>query len=174
VDVTARDFRRHFEALSDEALLAVDTSELVESACACHDEEIARRGLKSSAVVEESETSATEDGDGSPKTPDEELVCVADYDYMDEAEIAQGLLEAASIPASLSSEQGLSMMNISGAANGVRLMVPKHLADQALSILATPLSDEELAAQAEAAGQIPEELEEELDEVEDRVDREGE
>jgi hypothetical protein len=162
VDVTARDFRRHFEILSDEALLAVDTSELVKSARTCHDEEVARRGLKSATSGQDSEPSpdTTKDTDSS-KTPEDELVCIADFDYMDEAEIALGLLEASSIPASLVSEQGVSMMNISGSAK--RLMVPSHLADQALNILATPLSDEELAAQAEAAGLAADETEVEAD-----------
>jgi hypothetical protein len=171
VDVTAQDFRRHFEALSDEALLAVDPSELVKSARACYDEEIGRRGLTSSTSPTESETSSAAADDTSPKTPEEELVCVADFDYMDEAEIAQGLLQSASIPATLLSEQGLSMMSISGAANGVRLMVPSAMADQALAILVTPLSDEELAAQAEAAGEAADEAE---GEAEEEADEEAE
>ncbi len=45
VDVTAEDFRRHYESLSDEALLEIDTSELVELARNCHAEEVARREL---------------------------------------------------------------------------------------------------------------------------------
>ena len=46
----------------------------------------------------------------------------------------------------------------------VRLMVPAGLAEQALRLLAAPLSDEELAAQAEAAGFEGEESEAEPEE----------
>jgi hypothetical protein len=42
-------------------------------------------------------------------------------------------------------------------------MVPARLAEQALGMLAAPLSDEDLAAQAEAAG-FEEELEEDPEE----------
>ncbi len=81
---------------------------------------------------------------------DEELVCIVEYDYLDEADLARGLLEAAQIPASLESEPGV-----------VRLMVPARFAEQSLGMLAAPLSDEDLAAQAEAAGFEEEEPEEE-------------
>jgi len=134
VDVTAEDFRRHYESLSDEALLEIDTSELVELAQTCHAEEVARRGLAEEAPV------VTVDAPVEAAA-EEELVCIVEYDYLDEADLARGLLEAAEIPASLESEPGV-----------VRLMVPAKLAEQALQMLAAPLSDEELEAQAEAAG----------------------
>jgi hypothetical protein len=149
VDVTAEDFRRHYELLSDEALLEVDTGELVELARTCHAEEVARRGLaegnghdgEQAVVAADSGTSA----------PPDEIVCIVEYDHLDEADLARGLLEAAEIPASLESEPGV-----------VRLMVPAKFAEHALGMLATPLSDEDLAAQAEAAGFDAEE--EELEE----------
>lgn len=153
MDVTAEDFRRHYAELSDEALLEVDTAELVPIARTCHAEEVVRRGLDAVPAADDS----PDDKVAGTEEPTEELVCIADYDYRDEAELARGLLEAASIPATLETEQGESVqampeMNLAGTVSGVRLMVPKALAEQALQILATPLSDEELAAQAEAAG----------------------
>ncbi len=145
MNVTAEDFRSHYELLSDEALLDIDTTELVELARSCHAEEVARRGLtdtvahKNEANEAKAANEANEGQDAS--APQEELLCIVEYDYMDEADLARGLLEAAGIPASLESEPGV-----------VRLMVPSGQAEQALGMLAAPLSDEELAAQAEAAG----------------------
>lgn len=147
MDVTAEDFRRHYELLSDDALIEVDTSELVELARTCHAEELARRGLTDD---DSSEAAAAEPAPGA--AAEEELVCIVEYDYLDEADLARGLLQAADIPASLESEPGV-----------VRLTVPAKFAEHALRMLATPLSDEELAAQAEAAG-FEEELEEDPEE----------
>ena len=136
MDVTAEDFRRHYESLSDEALLEIDTEELVELARTCHADEVTRRGLAPEPADDEDLTEKDHS-----ETPAEELVCIVEYDYPDEADLARGLLEAAEIPAALESEPGV-----------VRLMVPAEFAEQALRMITTPLSDEELAAQAEAAG----------------------
>jgi hypothetical protein len=139
VDVKAEEIRRHYESLSDEALLDIDPAELVAAARTCHADEMSRRGLISESSEGEDNSPAP---DSAAATATEELVCVVEYDYLDEADLARGLLEAAEIPASLESEPGV-----------VRLMVPAGLAEQALSMLAAPLSDEELEAHAEAAGQ---------------------
>ena len=140
LDVTADDFRRHYESLSDEALLEINAGELVALARTCHEGEVARRGLGDVALEEEAADAGAETpGDG--VAAEEELVCIVEYDYLDEADLARGLLEAAEIKASLESEPGV-----------VRLMVPAGMAEQALQMLAAPLSDDELAAQAEAAG----------------------
>ena len=137
MDVTAEDFRRHYESLSDDALLEIDPDELVELARTCHADEMVRRGLS-----EEPEAGQPSGGPEEPAAAaPEELVCIVEYDHMDEADLARGLLEAAEISASLETEPDV-----------VRLMVPASLAEQAISMLAAPLSDEELAAQAEAAG----------------------
>lgn len=135
MDVTAEDFRRHYESLSDEALLDIDTGELTELARSCHAEEMTRRGLDSDAVSEEE----AEDPALRP-AQEEEMICIVEYDYADEADLARGLLEASEIPVSVESEPGVA-----------RLKVPAKFAEQALLMLASPLSDEELAAQAEAA-----------------------
>jgi 6-phosphogluconate dehydrogenase (decarboxylating) len=109
------------------------------------------------AASDEDATSAEEAPSGSGvATAEEELVCIVEYDYLDEADLARGLLEAAEINASLESEPGV-----------VRLMVPAGFAEQALRMLAAPLSDEELAAQAEAAGFADEEEDAEAEPDED-------
>ena len=42
------------------------------------------------------------------------MICIVEYDFADEADLARGLLEAAEIPAAVENEPGVS-----------RLMVPK-------------------------------------------------
>ena len=116
----------------------------------CHAEEVARRGLAEGPPQDED---SAESLPAAVAAPQEELICIVEYDYADEADLAHGLLNAAEIPAVLESEPGV-----------VRLMVPATLAEQALRMLAAPLSDEELAAQAEAAGLEGEQAEEELEE----------
>ncbi len=143
MDVTAEDFIRHYESLSDEALLEIDTDELTELACRCHADELAKRGLDSVAADDED---VAEAGPGAAAEEEEELVCIVEYDYPDEADLARGLLEASDIPAKIESEPGV-----------VRLMVPERFSKEALTMLVTPLSDEELAAQAEAAANPDEE-----------------
>jgi hypothetical protein len=137
LDVTAEDFIRHYESLSDEALLEIDPAELTEIACRCHADEVTRRGLDTGAVNDKDAAKAIA---AAPPEAEEELICIAEYDYPDEADLARGLLEAAEIPAKVESESGV-----------VRLMAPEKFAEQALMMLATPLSEEDLAAQAEAA-----------------------
>jgi hypothetical protein len=137
LDVTAEDFTRHYESLSDEALLEIDPNELTAIARGCCADELARRGLDSG---EGDDRDATEPAAATAAEEEETLVCIVEYDYPDEADLARGLLEAAEIPATIESEPGV-----------VRLMVPEKFSKDALMMLVSPLSDEELAAQAEAA-----------------------
>jgi hypothetical protein len=140
VPVSADELRRYYAGLSDAALLELNPDELTPVARACYDDEFSKRGLTDEAGDDDSSDAV---GPVSDETPHgaEEMVCVAEYDYVDEADLAKGMLEGAEIPAVLDRDATL-----------VRLMVPPDLAEQALSLLTTPLSDEELAAQAEAAG----------------------
>ncbi len=150
MEVSLEDFRRHFEILSDEALLATDREELVESARECYDEEVARRGLNQPPVQEEVAGVAA----GIRPADDDELVLIATYHVADEASLARGLLESAGIPWSLENQYaGLGSFEL-------RLMVPAQYEAQALEVLQSEISEEELAAQAEAAG-VPEEASEE-------------
>ena len=50
MEVSLDDFRRHFEILSDDALLATNREDLVESARECYDEEVTRRGLNTPSI----------------------------------------------------------------------------------------------------------------------------
>ena len=148
MEISRDDFRRHFDLLSDDALLEVNREELVESARSVYDEELERRGLNSPAEAEEEEEpmpDAVAPGAG------EELVLVASYNIPDEASLARGLLQSAEIP--------FILQNDFVALGGIelRLLVPRQFHEQAVEILEHELSEEELAAQAEAAGYVDEE-----------------
>jgi hypothetical protein len=154
VEVNLDDFRRHFERLSDETLLATDREELVESARGCYDEEVERRGLNAPPA----EDAVEEEASAHETTPAEELVLIATFNIPEEASLARGLLESAEIPFQLENEH---------ASMGVfqlRMLVPAAFEQEALEILETQISDEDLAAQAEAAAPLEDELEEEREE----------
>ncbi|HEY4086032.1 MAG TPA: hypothetical protein VGM43_08845 [Bryobacteraceae bacterium] len=154
--ISADELRRYYAGLSDAALLELNPDELTPVARGCYDEEFSKRGLSDEAGDEESSDAAGPVSDGQPHA-EEEMVCVAEYDFVEEADMAKGLLVGAEIPAVIDRDATL-----------VRLMVPPDLAEQALGLLTTPLSDEELAAQAEAAGEEEEFSEE--DEAEKSAD----
>ena len=143
--VDADDFRRVYESLNDEALLAVKRDELVEVAQQCYDVEVAQRGLTAHGDV------AAVPAQGSAEAPSEELVEVATFTDVDDARLARDLLASAEIPSYLAADANLPG-NMS-APRGFRLSVSPSLLDQAREILDSQISDEELAAQAEAAGE---------------------
>lgn len=147
MQVSHDDFRRHFEILSDDALLATNREELVDIAQQCYDAEIERRGLNAPAEdAGEGEIPAAEQ-----VRDDDRLVEIAQFNIPDEANLARGLLESAEIPYSMSNEYtplgGIDL----------RLLVPLSYQEDALEVLQSEISEEELAAQAEAAGYIEEE-----------------
>ncbi len=152
--ISADELRRYYASLSDEALLELNPNELTPIARACYDDEFSKRGLSAESEDEDADAQLSSTSD-EPHGEDE-MVCVVEYDYVDEAELAKGLLEGADIPAAIDRDASM-----------IRLLVPPHLAEQALQMLtSTPLSDEELAAQAEAAGSEEEIGEEEIGEDE--------
>lgn len=155
MNISTDDFRRHFELLSDAALQETNRDELVETARACFDDELARRGLNVTAPVAQ-EGPAT-DADGATShvlSAGEELVVIGTFSVADEASLARGLLESASIPARLEN------MHLGLGAFQLRLLVPAAFEEQALEVLDYEISDEELTAQAEAAGEMEPEPEE--------------
>jgi hypothetical protein len=155
---TPEDFQRHFEILSDEALLETNRDELVEMAREVYDEEIARRGLG----PEESEELVQEDA-VQPVNAADEMVLIATFGFPEEANMARGLLESASIPSQIKNELA--------AVGGFEasLLVPASFEEQAIEILESQISDEELAAQAEAAGIPDEEFAEDEDYAEEEL-----
>ncbi len=85
--------------------------------------------------------------------PDEELVLLRTYQWYDEAKVAESVLLAEGVPCELYDEYMMAGRPLGVAATeGMRLMVPVSRAREALALLeASTLSEEELAAQAEAA-----------------------
>lgn len=142
MEVSLDDFRKHFGLLSDAALLETNRDELVAAARQCYDEELARRGLNAPAEesVEGELPEPTPEPEGGP------MVRIATYIVSEEASLARGLLQSAEIPFFLNNE----MSPLGGI--DIHLMVPAEYEAEAREILEHELTDEELAAQAEAAG----------------------
>jgi hypothetical protein len=147
VDISADDFREHFELLSDETLLATKREDLVLTAQAVYDEELAKRGLSGNAAGEVTEVEGEVVPEPEPETEaaaPEEFVSVGEFTVVDEARIALGLLKSAEIPAGLANDKmSLGVLH---------LMVTASSVEAAMQVLGGEISDEDLAAQAEAAG----------------------
>jgi len=140
------DLRQQYDRLTDEALLEVAREDLVDLARDIYDAELTRRGLKRAAVT----PPPTQDQEDRGPT---ELVALEE---IGDSAIARALLESAGIPSWTRKEVWDMRGRVGPMPHGSELMVPAELEEQALEILATPISDEELAAQAEAAGPPPE------------------
>jgi hypothetical protein len=135
--INPEEFRRHYDSLSDEALLDIDRDELVDVARQCYDEELARRGM-----VSESEASAEPE----ESIAHEEWVLAATYLTAEEANLAHAMLESAAIPVRLASNNTSAWTGT----GELRLMVQAAMLEEAEVILASEISDEELIEQAEA------------------------
>jgi hypothetical protein len=148
VKVDAEDFRRVYESMNDDALLLVNRDDLVEVAQQCYDVEVSRRGLM---APEEAEVAAGPEDAGDRQ----EMVEVATFTDLDDARLARALLKTAEIPSYLANDPALPGNMISSPGlGGFRLSVPPSWLEQAREVLETQISDEELAAQAEAAGEL--------------------
>lgn len=156
MEVSLDDFRKHFEILSDAALLETNRDDLVAAARQCYDEEVARRGLNKPADEPvEGEVLPASEPEGGP------MVHIATYLMPEEASLARGLLQSAEIPFFLDNE----MAPLGGIQ--IQLMVPEAYEADAREILEHELTEEELAAQAEAAGMAEEEFAEDSSEPEE-------
>ena len=128
--------REQFEGLSDDGLLSIDRTDLIELAQQYYDAEIARRGLQRDPAPGEEE---------SPEG--EEMVPVATFSSLQEADLGLALLRSADIPANLENELSSTWTGT----GELQLMVPSSFLEQAEGILGVQISDEDLLAQAEAA-----------------------
>ena len=136
----AEDFRRQYASLNDEALLEINREDLVPIAQQCYDAEVSSRGLDSPQAEEEEQAGAAQD-------PTQNLIELASFSNPSEAGSARSLLRMAEIPCALSTDFPGSVLNVG---YDVKLYVPAEFADQAQEVLESEISDEELAAQAEA------------------------
>lgn len=142
LDNRTQEIRQHFEMLSDEALLRVNRAELTDLALTCYEEEMLRRDLQETAA---SPAAADPEAEPTPESHGEDFVVLTTFPDVEEARLAKGLLDIAEIPARLS----VDPINV----GFIHLYVPREFEDQAHEILEQgTISDEELAAQAEAAG----------------------
>jgi hypothetical protein len=138
------ELRQQYGSLSDEALLAMNREDLVDLAQQIYDEEVESRGLGCSTETVESESGKPPENESG-----EELVEAAVYESRSEARLAKSFLLSAEIPCTLENEFSLNDAPL-------RLLVPASMLDQALDVLGAEISEEELAAQAEAAGELDE------------------
>lgn len=144
--IDLEDLRRQYSNLNDDALLAIDRGELTPVAQQVYDVEVASRGLTSAeeAQVESDEPAAT------GRVPDNWME-LASFENPTEAGVARSLLRQAEIPCILSTDLPMAG-SIFATMSEIGLYVPAEYQDQANEILDSEISDEELAAQAEAAG----------------------
>lgn len=160
MEISADDFRRRYAELSDEGLLAIDRNELTQIARDCYDHEVAGRHLQEeSAPVGE----AAPPGAVEPEAdPQEGMAELAKCTSMEEAAFYRDLLRQAGIGASIPGRNAFSV-NWGGVSSAmeVPLMVPESQLAEATEILEASISDEDLAAQAEAAAPKDTEPEEE-------------
>ena len=151
MQINRTDYQEHYAGLSDEALLEIPRSDLVPAAQECLDAEIGRRGLLRAAA----EQAAAEPAEPSHEVPP--MVVVGEYQDPAEADMARDLLRSAGIQAMLLNERLANMLNIPLAPGTYHLLSPAEAEEEALQILDSEISEEELAAQAEAAGEAKEE-----------------
>lgn len=135
LEIDPGEIRQRFEQLSDAGLLSIDRRDLIELAQQYYDAEISRRGLKTTPAkpAEEGIT--------------EQLVPLATFVTLEEANLVRALLESAEIPAKLENEHSSEWSGI----GGLRLMVPASFLKQAEEILVSQISEDDLIAQAEAS-----------------------
>lgn len=154
MEATFEDLRRYYSLLSDESLLNTSREDLTDSGKLCFDSELARRGLKQDVALPKPETSAEPAPAAEDNPPD--LVVIATYEHADEIRVAQGILRSAGI---LSRRSDEVMRPGTARLGSVDLLVAPDLAEDAILILESQISDEELARQAEAAAEneLPEE-----------------
>jgi hypothetical protein len=144
MNVTAEELRRYYDGLSDAALLSIDKSDLTDLGLACYEEECERRGLARPASGSGDSPSSSAAG-----APTVQLVRVAEGLSGDEVRYARELLSSAGIPSEAGNPNPGSAF--SNAVGDFYIQVPEEFVEHAREILEVPLTEEELAAQAEQA-----------------------
>lgn len=125
--------------MPDDELRQIRRHDLGDLARQCFDREVLRRGLDISRQDPSGE--ARPDG----------LVTVASFRYQAEAQVARALLESASIPAYIEHQHTIVAYGL----GELHLMVPGEAVEDALAVLRSRVSQEDLDAQAEAAPKPP-------------------
>lgn len=118
--ITTDQLKASYRRMPDEELLELDREELTDTARACYDEEVARRGLDGASPQE-----------GAPdSTGEEPWVAAGSCRSEEEAWRQQTMLESANIPARIqtSEERGLQIA-------GFQVQVPASLVEDARRLL---------------------------------------
>jgi len=140
------DLRKQFDRLSDEALLEVGREDLVDLARDIYDAELSARGLARHAEA----TPAAGTREPEPEAAGG-MVVLAEFASFVDASLARAALTSAGISSSIKETGPYGNM-----AGQPTILVPRESLEDARAVLDSPLSDEELAAQAEAAGESEE------------------
>lgn len=148
------DLRKQVSMLTDEALLEVQRGDLVEAARKVYEDEAAGRGL-----VWPDEPEADAEEGAAALDSGAELVSVAKFESVEEARFARALIENEGIPVWFAGELSPAKM-MGDPKAGLELVTQPEFLDQALEVLGSEVSEEELARQAEEAGGEYEEQEE--------------
>jgi hypothetical protein len=146
LDIDPEEIKQRYAELSDDGLLSIDRDDLTELAQRYYDAELDDRGLGAEALSAQS----AKQPEPEPGKPDEDMVLVATFLAMHEADLALTLLRSADIPVYLENELSSAYTGL----GGLRLMVPSAFVEQAEEILGAQISEEDLIAQAEAAGSL--------------------
>lgn len=150
MQIDPEEFRRRFDKLSDDALLEINRDELVDVAQELYDAELERRGLLETEEAGDGEVAEEEAGGDSADAKDDPMVLAAECGSMQEVQFARALLQSAGIPSYVQTDfSGV----LAATEEDTRLYVPASYLESAQEILATQLTDEELEAQAAAAGE---------------------
>jgi hypothetical protein len=147
VETTAEGFRRYYEGLSDEGLLAIRAEDLTETARVVYLAEMARRGIEAEAASAPPEAPRPE-----AATATGDWVEIAGFALPADAKLARAELEAEGIPCLIPDERTLDADGgLVNAFGGIKLCVPASCAEEARAILGSTVSDDELEAQALAS-----------------------
>lgn len=139
--ITPEDLQRIYGNMSDEELLSLDRDDLTEVALKVHSAELHRRSLHLDSEVEQI-------------AEDESFTSVQSYDTLQEAQLAQSVLEGSGIPVELE--------NDTMRGRGFQVLVPASMAEEARQILKgpAPLADTDaiiITARYENGAFVPQE-----------------
>ena len=141
------ELRKHLTILSDEELLETAPDDLTEEARSAYEAEMQSRGLQWPAEGEEAESEVIDAAQaGIP------LVSIAQYETIDEARYAQTLLRNEGIPVWIAGGVSPQTLKFDPSAP-LDLVTQPDFLEQAQLVLTTEVSEEELARQAEEAGE---------------------
>jgi hypothetical protein len=151
MDVDADDFRQHYGALSDQALLRLNPDDLTDVARQCYQVELFHRGLKRAVPPKlvEPEPDEPQLVSLGPRYSAENLpwesaaVSAAEYEYAADAERARDVLERAGIPCALVGKKEDASLGYKRRYRGkwIALLVPRSYLDAAQSRLRAEIDE---------------------------------